>query len=80
MPGNGLVGIATSKKLGSKPQRNKQKRRIHAMLQSEALSKTQDFVLVASFKCLKTDYATLNSELTQLMDEASKWVGGLASS
>ena len=80
-PGKGLVGIATSKKLGAKPQRNRQKRRIHAMLQTQAnLLNTQDIVLVVSVKCQEVDHATLSSDFTQLMEEAQKWVGGLASS
>ena len=67
-PGNGLVGIATSKKLGAKPQRNRQKRRVYAMLQTQAnLLDTQDIVLVASVKCKKVDLETLYADFTHLM-------------
>jgi hypothetical protein len=51
------------------------------MLQTPAfLLTSQDIVLVCSVKCHKADHATLGSDLTHLMDEAQKWVGGLASS
>lgn len=51
------------------------------MLQTQAnLLNTQDIVLVVSVKCQKVDHATLSSDFTQLMGEAQKWVGGLASS
>ena len=51
------------------------------MLQTQAnLLITQDIVLIASVKCQKVDHATLSSDLTHLVGEAQKWVGGLASS
>ncbi|MBI1331865.1 MAG: ribonuclease P protein component [Armatimonadetes bacterium] len=79
-PGQGLVGIATSKKLGAKPQRNRQKRRIRAMISTQMQPTTQDWVLVVGMKCLRTEYATLRIELTHLIGEANSWVGGSASS
>jgi RNase P protein component len=51
------------------------------MLQNPAnLLPKIDLVVVASVKCQKADHATLGNDLTQLMGEAQKWVGGLESS
>jgi RNase P protein component len=51
------------------------------MIQNLAnLRTSHDLVVVASVKCQKADHATLVDDLTQLMGEAQKWVGGLASS
>ena len=51
------------------------------MIQNPAfLLRSHDVVVVASVKCQKVDHATLSTDLTHLMGEAKKWVGGLASS
>lgn len=73
--GTGLVGIATSRKLGEKPPRNYQKRRVKAALQSLATNPQQDWVIVIGIKAKDADFATLSADMANLVkrvwDDAS---------
>ncbi len=73
--GTGLVGIATSRKLGEKPPRNYQKRRVKAILQSLSTNPHQDWVVVIGIKAKDADFATLSADLAKLVlkvwDDAS---------
>jgi ribonuclease P protein component len=68
--GNGLIGIATSKKIGDKPDRNYQKRRVKSILQTYRRTSTYDLIFVASVKTKDLKYETLRSDLAQLIREA----------
>lgn len=68
--GSGFVGIATSKKIGEKPARNYEKRRIRSILQNFCRTKTCDLIVVANAKVKDAEFATLCSELTQLISGA----------
>ena len=47
LPGTGLIGIATSKKIGNTPQRNKAKRRFREVLRKVAeAAPTMDYIVV----------------------------------
>jgi ribonuclease P protein component len=80
LPGSGLIGIATSKKIGSKPRRNLEKRRVRALVQENPLFPHLDRVVVASVKSQQTDYATLREDLAKINKELAQWAKGLESS
>ena len=80
------MGIATSRKLGTKPRRNYQKRRIVEILRSLNLTDardrlTQDLVVVVGVKAENANFATLHGDLTKLVEEANAtWAKESASS
>ena len=69
--GTGFVGIATSKKIGDKPERNFQKRRVKSILQSFQRTSAHDLIFVASIKAKGIKFETLRADLTQLIQEAN---------
>jgi ribonuclease P protein component len=50
LPGKGLIGYATSKKIGGKPQRNRAKRRYQeaVRLSKDCIERRLDYVVVVS--------------------------------
>jgi ribonuclease P protein component len=70
-----LIGVATSKKLGEKPQRNRQKRRIKAALAFSSKIESMDIVIVASGKTNQAEFATLQQECAQKIGEIERWGG-----
>jgi ribonuclease P protein component len=82
-PGTGLVGIATSKKIGGKPQRNHVKRRIRAAvaLNPEPPDKRFDFVLVVSPSAANAPFVRIQEEVRRLFAEGvARWAEELESS
>lgn len=81
--GTGLIGIATAKKIGNAPQRNRAKRRFREVLRSlpECLDSRLDYVVVVL--AASTD-AKLDQIRTQLADLArelnNRWEKDLESS
>jgi ribonuclease P protein component len=65
--GVGFVGIATSKKIGEKPSRNFQKRRIRSILQQFQRTATHDLIVIANSRVNSADFETIHAELTQLL-------------
>jgi ribonuclease P protein component len=74
LPGSGLVGIATSKKIGTTPQRNRAKRRLREALRANeaVLNPRLDFVALAmpesvgaSLEALIADTGRLLRSLTE---------------
>lgn len=82
-PGTGLVGIATSKKIGGKPQRNHAKRRIRAAVQlnPEPPDARFDFVLVVSPGAVNAPFGRIQEEVRRLFAEGvGRWAEELESS
>ena len=78
-PGTGLIGLATTKKIGSRPRRNYARRRVVASLQEESavLVSGLDYVIVVFETSIRAPYEELRQELVRLIKEVSaKWVEG----
>lgn len=67
LPGTGLVGVATAKKLGGKPPRNRQKRRVKEAfrLAGGPLPDT-DVVIVAGERAARRTFEELVAECADL--------------
>ena len=77
------MGIATSKKIGGKPQRNHAKRRIRAAVQlnPEPPDSRFDFVLVVSPSAVNAPFVRIQEEVSRLFTEAvGRWADELESS
>ena len=57
--GTGLVGIGISRQLGSKPARNRQRRRVRAALQAISMKQDLDYVLVIGVKSASMPFGEL---------------------
>ena len=67
-PGTGLFGVATSKKLGEKPPRNRQKRRVReAFRLGGGLPATVDGVVIASERVATVPFSALLDEARELL-------------
>ena len=78
LPGAGFVGIATSKKIGNKPQRNHAKRRFREVLRSlrEELQPQLDYVLVALPSSTEAALAEIEGDVRSLIQDVNKrWAG-----
>ncbi|MFY9233557.1 MAG: ribonuclease P protein component [Fimbriimonadaceae bacterium] len=83
LPGTGLIGIATSKKIGNAPQRNKAKRRFREVFRTlaEKLDPSMDYIAVAFPESADVKLDEIRSELArQLGDVNSRWASELESS
>ena len=83
LPGTGLVGVATAKKIGGKPDRNRAKRRFKEAirLQSEMLDPRLDYVFVVLAKEAEPPFMKVHEEVAVLIDQAKqRWAKELASS
>lgn len=82
-PGTGLVGIATAKKIGGKPQRNRARRRFReaVRLQSEIVRPAFDFVIVVNQTGADAPFERIQEEVRRLFGEAvNRWADELESS
>ena len=82
LPGEGMIGIATSKKIGGKPSRNRAKRRVReAIRTSTGACRNLDVVVIVSPNGAKAPFADLVAEWSTLVAQSeSRWVENLASS
>lgn len=72
LPGTGLVGIATSKKIGGKPSRNHAKRRVQAILYvRESSCRQLDLAFVLNDRISKLGFQELKEEVERLLREAT---------
>lgn len=83
LPGEGRLGIATSKKLGSKPARNRCKRRIREAFKAQPTRPENglDYVVVAFQASGQAPFQQIADELKRLTAELDqRWANELASS
>ncbi|RYG26615.1 ribonuclease P protein component [bacterium] len=76
LPGTGLIGFATSRKLGGKPQRNRQRRRFKAALQdcAELLHPAMDYVVILGPSCAEAPWRRITEEARDLIVRANaRW-------
>lgn len=67
-PGTGLFGVATSKKIGEKPPRNRQKRRVReAFRLAGGVPSTVDAIVIASERVAALPFETLCEEARDLL-------------
>ncbi len=72
--GEGRVGIATAKALGSKPLRNRAKRRMREIVRCNAAEwrPQLDYIVVMKAESNRTPYEILNREAVSLLSELNK--------
>lgn len=72
--GDGKIGIATAKALGSKPSRNHAKRRMREIVRrnAEAWRPQLDYIVVMKAESNRTAYETLNREAVELLSDLNK--------
>ena len=78
LPGEGLVGITTSKKIGNTPQRNRAKRRFREgwRKQEARVRGNLDYVLIVTPQGAGAPFGALVEELGSLLDAMSaRWEG-----
>ncbi|MDR3690221.1 MAG: ribonuclease P protein component [Fimbriimonas sp.] len=71
-PGTGLIGFAVSKKVGSRPRRNKLKRRFREAVFDlrEDLDRRFDFVLMVNVEAVEAPYERVRTEVRALFAKA----------
>lgn len=82
-PGSGLVGIATAKKIGDRPARNRAKRRVReaVRLLSDPHDLRLDYVVVVSPAAANAPFSQIQEELARLVPGAKeRWAEELGSS
>jgi len=82
LPGEGLVGIATSKKIGGKPPRNRAKRRVReAIRTSGGPIRNLDLVVIVNPSGAAAPFEALIQEWNELRARTeTRWAEKLASS
>lgn len=82
LPGTGLLGIGTSKKIGNKPRRNRTKRRFReAVRLSELVDPRLDYVLIVGPRGDTAPFARIREEVVDLFGKArERWADELACS
>jgi len=82
LPGTGLIGIATSKKIGTKPQRNRAKRRFREAIrqQPQILNPRLDIVVVVTEAGSGATFDRIREEVKALFGKAiERWAEELES-
>lgn len=80
-PGSGLVGFATSKKIGSKPQRNRAKRRAREAARKTNLDPRLDYVVVVQAEAPTASFERLAEDLAKAIEGMrDRWASELESS
>jgi ribonuclease P protein component len=82
-PGSGFIGFATAKKLGNRPQRNLQKRRVSeaVRIMNPGRDLRLDYVVIVTPLAKNATFARMQEEVRTLFDRALlRWVGELQSS
>jgi ribonuclease P protein component len=77
LTGQGFVGVATSKKLGGKPARNLQKRRVKEILQGSH-NPSVDLVVVISERAKSASFEQLRADIQSQLERIS-WESANAS-
>jgi len=74
LPGTGLLGVATAKKIGTKPPRNRAKRRYREAVrtQSGLLDSRFDFVLIVTESGARAPFERIQEEVRRLFAESVK--------
>jgi ribonuclease P protein component len=83
LPGTGLVGFATPRKLGNRPRRNRARRRFAEAirLQPGLVDSRLDFVLIVSADGADAPFERIQEEVRTLFERArSRWDEELGSS
>jgi ribonuclease P protein component len=83
LPGTGLIGIATSKKIGDRPDRNRARRRAQAAIRTrpEARDERLDYVLIVSPDAANAPFERIGEEVGTVFRKAvEKWADALGSS
>jgi ribonuclease P protein component len=69
-PGTGLVGLAIAKRVGSKPQRNRARRRLREALARVELSSDRDRIFIGGSRLLTRPLPELIAQLEDLLGSA----------
>jgi ribonuclease P protein component len=74
LPGTGLIGIATSKKLGSAPARNRVKRRFREAIrtQPEIANSELDVVIIVSASSAGESFVRIQEEVRKMCEETKR--------
>jgi ribonuclease P protein component len=74
LDGAGKIGIATSRKIGSKPKRNREKRRMREAFRRNRhrVRASLDYVAVASPRTASAPFQALAEELGRALDELNR--------
>jgi ribonuclease P protein component len=78
--GTGSVGIATSKKIGSKPKRNRVKRQFREAIriQFQLIDSRLDYVLIVKTDASESSFERIQEETGNLFREAAeRWANEL---
>ena len=79
LPGKGFIGIATSRKIGTKPARNKVRRRFKEALRlcSDCIETRLDYVVVIGIAGAKASLPELTADARPLLTDLSlRWAKG----
>jgi ribonuclease P protein component len=76
LPGKGLIGVATSKQIGAKPQRNRAKRRLRecVRIHRNLIDNQLDYVFIVNLKAATATFPQLLCEAAELIDKSNgRW-------
>jgi ribonuclease P protein component len=83
LPGTGYIGIATSKKIGNNPQRNRAKRRFREVLRElrERLNPCLDYVVIALPSSTEARLTEISAKLRSMIENVNeRWAAESESS
>ena len=83
LPGNGLIGFATSRKIGNTPQRNRARRRYREAMRAnrDRINEGLDIVVIISPKAAEATFPQLRSDAAVLLDRINaRWAAESESS
>jgi len=83
LPGAGQTGFATSKKIGSRPKRNKARRRVQAAFRNhrESILLELDYVVIIGQDAANAPFVRIGEEVGELLLRIKeKWAGQSESS
>ena len=73
LPGKGLLGVATSKKIGVTPKRNQAKRRFREAVRIQSLAFPQlDYVLIVKTDAANASFERIQLEVRTLFEETKR--------
>lgn len=83
LPGTGLLGVTTAKKIGNRPQRNRAKRRFREAIltQADLADPRLDFVVIVGLDGAQASFDRIQKEVRILFIRAvERWADELESS